>query len=106
MAGSDFERHLAAENWNRRFYLGKMRRGEKVSTVRRNHKCPALGEVVTNLAPWQMTFLNGELLRWEKAGISKEDRREMLIAFVKPLRRLACFCWRGSFRPAASGVGG
>jgi hypothetical protein len=84
--GPDFEKHLAAENWARRGYIGTMRRGDKVCKVQRWHKGPALGEVVTNLSPWQMRFLNEELRRWELAGILGEDRKEMLLAFLKPLR--------------------
>lgn len=84
--GPDFEKHLAAENWARRYYIGTMHRGEKVCAVQRQHKGPALGENITNFSPWQMRFLNEELRRWELAGILGEDRKEMLLAFLKPLR--------------------
>ncbi|MDD5198990.1 MAG: hypothetical protein PHC88_04245 [Terrimicrobiaceae bacterium] len=84
--GLGFEKHLAAENWERRWYLGTMRRGDKLCTVQRQHKGPALGEVVTNYAPWQMLFINGELRRWEQAGVSAEDRKATLLAFLNPQR--------------------
>ncbi len=85
--GEVFEKHLSAINWERRWHFAKMKRGEKICTVRRKRKQPAVGEFVVNLAPWQMTYLNRELELWEKAGIAPEKRKEMLLAFFEPLRR-------------------
>ena len=87
VAGVDFEKHLAAANWERRFHYAPMKRGDKVSTVRRKSNGAAIGETIVNLAPWQMLWVNGELARWEKAGISTDDRKEMLFAFLDPLRK-------------------
>jgi len=87
VAGVDFEKHLAAANWERRFHYAPMKRGDKVSMVRRKSNGPAIGETIVNLAPWQMLWINAELARWEKAGISFEDRKEMLFAFLDPLRK-------------------
>jgi len=84
--GSVFEKHLSAINWERRWYRGSMRRGEKMCEVRRKRKSPACGEYVVNLAPWQMSFINSELKRWEQAGIQPEARKELLLAFLDPLR--------------------
>jgi len=84
--GAEFERHLSSVNWDRRWNYAAMKRGEKVCKVRRKRTTPACGEIVTNLAPWQMQFLNGELRRWEQAEIPKEKRAEMLLAFLAPLR--------------------
>ncbi len=86
VAGPDFERHLAAINWERRWNYAPMRRGDKVCTVRRQRKSPACGEIVTNLSPWEMNFLNGELARWEKAGIPSDQRKDMLFSFLSSLR--------------------
>ena len=87
VAGVDFEKNLAAANWERRFHYAPMKRGDKVSLVRRKSNGPAIGETIVNLAPWQMLWINSELARWEKAGISPEDRKEMLFAFLDPLRK-------------------
>ncbi len=87
--GPDFEAHLAAINWERRWNYGQMKRGSKVSNVKRKRKQPAVGESVVNLAPWQMTFINGELERWEKAGLMPDKRKEMLLAWLEPLRLTA-----------------
>ena len=85
--GATFEKHLSAINWERRWNYASMKRGEKVSMVRRKRTSPACGEFVVNLSPWEMTFLNGELKRWEVAGLSPEKRKEMLEAFLTPLRK-------------------
>ena len=85
--GAAFENHLSAANWQRRWNYGQMKRGDKICTVRRKRKQPAIGETVVNLAPYQMTFLNSELERWENAGISSEKRTEMFLALLEPLRK-------------------
>jgi hypothetical protein len=85
-SGKDFEAHLAAVNWARRWNFAAMKRGDKVATVRRKRTSPACREMVINMAPWQMTMLNGELQRWEEMGIPPEKRKEMLLAFLEPLR--------------------
>jgi len=85
--GAAFEKHLSAINWERRWNFAQMKRKDKVCTVRRKRNTPAIGEFVVNLSPWQMTFVNGELQRWEAAGISPDKRKEMLLAFLDPLRK-------------------
>jgi hypothetical protein len=85
--GCEFEKHLSAVNWERRWNYASMKRKDKVCTVRRKRTTPAVGEFVVNLSPWQMTFLNGELQRWEAAGIPPEQRKETLEAFLDPLRK-------------------
>ncbi len=85
-SGKDFENHLAAVNWSRRWNFATMKRGDKVATVRRKRTSPACREMVVNMSPWQMTMLNGELQRWEEMGIPPEKRKEMLLAFLEPLR--------------------
>ena len=85
--GCEFEKHLSAVNWERRWNYASMKRKDKVCTVRRKRTTPAVGEFVVNLSPWQMTFLNGELQRWEAAGIPPEKRKETLEAFLDPLRK-------------------
>lgn len=84
--GKEFERHLSAINWDRRFQFAQMKRGDKVATVRRKRTSPACREMVVNLSPWQMQFINDELQRWEVMGVSVEKRKEMLLAFLEPLR--------------------
>ena len=84
--GAIFEKHLSAINWQRRWNYASMKRGEKTSMVRRKRTTPACGEFIVNLSPWEMTFLNGELKRWEVAGLPPEKRKEMLEAFLSPLR--------------------
>ena len=85
--GMTFEKHLSATNWQRRWHYASMKRGEKKCTVRRKRTTPAVGEFVVNLSPWQMTFVNGELQRWEAAAISPDKRKELLKAFLDPLRK-------------------
>lgn len=85
-SGEEFENHLSAANWTRRFHYAPMRRGDKISLVRRKAKGPAIGETVVNLSPWQMTWINCVLEQWEKAGVSAEDRTKLLTAFLSPLR--------------------
>lgn len=84
--GKVFENHLSAVNWSRRWNFASMKRGDKVATVRRKRTSPACREMVINMSPWQMTMLNGELQRWEEMGIHPEKRKEMLLAFLEPLR--------------------
>lgn len=85
--GAAFEKSLSAINWERRWHFAQMKRKDKICTVRRKRKNPAVGEFVVNLSPWQMTFVNGELARWEVARISPEKRKAMLLAFLDPLRK-------------------
>ena len=73
-------------NWSRRWNFAAMKRGEKVATVRRKRSSPACREMVINMSPWQMTMLNGELQRWEEMGIPADKRKEMLLAFLEPMR--------------------
>jgi len=87
VAGSEFEKCLSAINWERRWNYAKMKRKDKLCNVRRKRTTPAVGEFVVNLSPWQMTFLNGELQRWEAAGIPPDKRKETLEAFLDPLRK-------------------
>lgn len=87
VSGSDFETHLSAANWIRRFHYSPMKRGDKTCMVRRKASGPAIGETIINLSPWQMTWINGQLERWEMAGVSAEDRKNMLTAFLQPLRQ-------------------
>jgi hypothetical protein len=84
--GREFENHLSAVNWARRWNFAQMKRGDKIATVRRKRASPACREMVVNLSPWQMHFLNDELRRWEAMGVSAPKRKEMLLAFLEPLR--------------------
>jgi hypothetical protein len=84
--GKEFEDHLSAVNWKRSWNYAQMKRGDKISTVRRKRTSPACREMVINMSPWQMVMLNGELQRWEEMGIHPEKRKEMLLAFLEPLR--------------------
>ncbi|MEI6714252.1 MAG: hypothetical protein WCO60_10900 [Verrucomicrobiota bacterium] len=86
--GPEFEKHLSSVNWNRRWNYAQMKRGEKVSTVRRKRSQPAVNENVTNLSPWQMTFINRQLEVWENAGVVPEERKELLFAWLEPLRQV------------------
>lgn len=84
--GKEFESHLSAINSERRWNYAEMKRGGKTSTVRRKRKYPAVGETVVNLSPWQMLMINSELERWEKAGVTPEQRKALLFAWIQPLR--------------------
>lgn len=85
--GQEFEKHLSSINWERRWNYAQMKRGAKVCRVKRKRKEPAVGETVVNLSPWQMLFINKELDVWKNAGVSNDKRREMLLAWLQPLRR-------------------
>lgn len=87
VSGSEFESHCSAINWQRRWYVTTMTRGTRKATVRRKRTSPASEEHVVNFSPIQMRFINGELERWEKAGIPSEKRREMLLAILDEIRR-------------------
>lgn len=73
--GKGLESHCNAINWQRRWYTARMKRGDKVSRVRRKRKAAACEEVVANLHPAQMHFINNLLDSWSKQGVSPEERR-------------------------------
>lgn len=85
--GKEFQAHCNSINWERRSNHAEMTRKGKKCKVRRKRNTPACEEFVVNFAPWQMRFINGELARWEAAGISAEKRKEMLLALVDEIRR-------------------
>ncbi len=85
--GVEFESHCNAVNWSRRWNLAEMTRAGKKCQVRRKRTSPACEEFVINFSPWQMKFINGELARWEAAGIAADKRKEMLVALVDGIRR-------------------
>lgn len=85
--GVVFEAHCNSTNWERRWNLAEMTRAGKKCQVRRKRVTPACEEFVINFSPFQMRFINGELARWEAAGIPAEKRKEMLVALVDEIRR-------------------
>jgi hypothetical protein len=85
--GKEFQAHCNSINWERRWNYAEMTRKGKKCKVRRKRNTPACEEFVVNFAPWQMRFINGELTRWEAAGISAKKRKEMLVALVDEIRR-------------------
>jgi hypothetical protein len=74
--GKGLEAHCNAINWERRWYTAQMKRGDKISRVRRKRKSAACEEVVVNLHPAQMHYLNNLLESWSKQGIPPDKRRE------------------------------
>jgi hypothetical protein len=85
--GAVFQGHCNSINWERRWNLAEMTRAGKKCKVRRKRTSPASEEFVVNFSPFQMRFLNGELARWEAAGITAEKRMKMLVALVDEIRR-------------------
>lgn len=85
--GKEFQAHCNSINWERRWNHSEMTRKGKKCKVRRKRNTPACEEFVVNFSPFQMRFLNGELARWEAAGISADKRKEMLVALVDEIRR-------------------
>ena len=87
VAGVEFEQHLSAINWDRRWNYAEMKRGDRISMVRRKRSTPAVGETVVNLSPWAMLFVNTQLEIWEQSGVSASDRRDLLLSWLEPLRK-------------------
>jgi hypothetical protein len=86
-SGEAFQSHCNGINWARRWNHAQMTRNGKKCKVRRLRHAPACEEFVVNFSPWEMKFLNSELVRWEAAGISPDRRSEMLAALTGELRR-------------------
>jgi len=86
-SGQEFEDHCNSINWARRWHYAKMRRHGKECTVRRKRKSPACCEIVVNLAPWQMLWINSELSAWENAGLSSKKRSDLLESLINELRQ-------------------
>lgn len=86
-SGEAFQAHCNSVNWSRRWNSAPMKRGDKMSTVRRKRSSPACEELVVNLSPWQMKFINRELELWKEAGLSPEERRPLLLGWIQELRK-------------------
>jgi ferredoxin-fold anticodon binding domain-containing protein len=87
VVGKVFEDHCNSVNWARRWNFADMTRAGKKSRVKRQRKAPACQEIVVNLSPAQMIFINAELARWEKAGVPAAQRREMFEEMVDEMRK-------------------
>jgi ferredoxin-fold anticodon binding domain-containing protein len=87
VGGKDFESHCNGANWARRWNFADMTRAGKKSRVKRQREAPACQEIVVNVSPAQMIFLNSELERWERAGIPAAERREMVVEMVDEMRK-------------------
>ncbi len=86
--GKEFEDHCNSINWARRWNYASMKRGEKITQVRRQRQTPACEELVVNLAPHQMRFINEELKLWKAAEIPAEERQILLEGIFNELRKV------------------
>jgi len=86
VCGVDFEHTCNEVNRLRSWYRGTMKRGGGRRPVRRKRRSPACQEIVVNLHPAQMFFIQKLLKGWEENGVSSEQRRELFESLVNDLR--------------------
>jgi hypothetical protein len=86
VSGVIFEHNCNEINRLRSWYRGTMKRGESRRPVRRKRRSPACQEIVVNLHPAQMFFVQKLLKGWEENGVAAEQRRELFEALIDDLR--------------------